>query len=179
KSTDAETAPRTPAPAPAAAAGSARRDDHAPDERPRTPAPGGGAAADIPAASVPAANISSADILSTGVSAAGIPADKIIFLPPPGPARRRLVRRLRNEFPDTHILLENSAQADREARLINAPQRFGLCTPGRRRPHLTHTWSPPPGDGPGDHPAPSQVRLWEQWWESLGLPREPDDARLT
>ncbi|WP_334319230.1 lysophospholipid acyltransferase family protein [Termitidicoccus mucosus] len=105
---------------------------------------------------------------------AGAAADKVIFLPAPGPARRRLVRSLRNEFPDTHILLENSAGADREARLINAPQRFGLCAPGRRRPHLTHTWSPPPGDVSGDHPAPSQVRLWEQWWESLGLPREPE-----
>jgi lauroyl/myristoyl acyltransferase len=104
-------------------------------------------------------------------------ADKIIFLPPPGPARRRFVRRLHNEFPDAHILLENSAGADREARLINAPQRFGLCAPGRRRPHLTHTWSPPPGDGSGARPAPSPVRLWEQWWEALGLPREPDEAR--
>ncbi len=109
-----------------------------------------------------------------GCNPGGDAADRVILLPPPGPARRRLVRRLRNDFPDTHILLESSAGADREARLINAPQRFGLCAPGRRRPHLTHTWSPPPGDVSGDRPAPSQARLWEQWWESLGLPREPE-----
>jgi lauroyl/myristoyl acyltransferase len=65
-----------------------------------------------------------AAITAPGI-AAGV-ADKVVFLPPPGPARRRLVRRLRSEFPDTHLLLADSAEADREARLINAPQRFGL-----------------------------------------------------
>ncbi|MDR0902204.1 MAG: hypothetical protein LBM92_05480 [Opitutaceae bacterium] len=103
----------------------------------------------------------------TGHTSGNAAADKIISLPPPGPARRRLVRRLRGCFPDAHILLADSAEADREARLINAPQRFGMCAQGRARPRLTHTWSPPPAAA--GQPAPSQARLWEQWWESLGL----------
>jgi lauroyl/myristoyl acyltransferase len=121
-------------------------------------------------------------------------ADRIIPLPPPGAARRRLVRRLRGEFPDTHILLADTPAADREARLINAPQRFGLCAPGRRRPHLTHIWEPPSAAAATIAAAaeisannntvantvagqavaaPSLASLWEQWWQSLGLPESP------
>jgi lauroyl/myristoyl acyltransferase/ADP-heptose:LPS heptosyltransferase len=103
-------------------------------------------------------------------------ADRVLVLPSGDLTRRHFFRNLRNEYPDTHILLDDSRRAATEARLLGAPQRFGIQRKWRRG--LTHTWTPPEGLNETHLRRP---RLWELWWKNAhGLSVDADfsPARL-
>jgi ADP-heptose:LPS heptosyltransferase len=103
-------------------------------------------------------------------------ADRVLVFPSGESARRRFFRNLRDEYPDTHILLDDSRRAAAEARLVGAPQRFGILRKWRRG--LTHTWCPPEGLAETHLRRP---RFWELWWKNAhGLSVDADfsPARL-
>ncbi|MDR2863572.1 MAG: hypothetical protein LBV54_06850 [Puniceicoccales bacterium] len=84
-------------------------------------------------------------------------AEKVITLPQSGGlANWRFFRRLRGEYPDTYLVLEQSLRADIEAWLTGTPQRFGICPRHTWRPLLTHAWAPPKG-------AAHTAHLLERW----------------
>jgi lauroyl/myristoyl acyltransferase/ADP-heptose:LPS heptosyltransferase len=92
-------------------------------------------------------------------------AEKVIPLPVKTFARWRLAWKLRHAFPDTHILLPESASARFEAWLSGAPQRFGIAR-SRLAPSrflLSHPWQPPCAQ---DATRLHQAREWECWWQS-------------
>ena len=93
-------------------------------------------------------------------------AERVIVLPRAG--RRKFFRRLRQEYPDTLIVLTETAEGDREAKLTGAPQRMGMVRPGEKRRDLTHCWTLP-----ADQLAKeiSSEQCWEAWWEACGLPK--------
>lgn len=84
------------------------------------------------------------------------------------------IRQLALEYPDVQYLFTNSWRGDLEAKLIGAPQRFGLERPGRRRPLLTHTWKCPRDLKEAEI---HQTLLWEKAFRHFGmegpLPRSP------
>jgi ADP-heptose:LPS heptosyltransferase/lauroyl/myristoyl acyltransferase len=98
-------------------------------------------------------------------------ADRIITLPARGPGYWKFFRRLREEYPDVHVLFTNSWRGDLEARLAGAPQRFGLRRPGRARPFLTHVWRLPPDL---DETQLHQTAVWEKFFRHFGLQDELD-----
>ena len=78
------------------------------------------------------------EALQKSVELRGI-ADQIKTLPPiEDKERLKCLYNWCNDYPDTYILLTESTIADAEAKVIAAPQRFGLITPGLKRPVLTH-----------------------------------------
>jgi ADP-heptose:LPS heptosyltransferase/lauroyl/myristoyl acyltransferase len=98
-------------------------------------------------------------------------AERILALPAPGRGYWAFFRRLREEYPDVHVLFTNSFRGDFEAWLAGAPQRFGMHRPGRARPLLTHAWAVPAGlDESREH----QTRVWEKYFQHFGLRGELD-----
>ena len=96
-------------------------------------------------------------------------ADRLLSLPPKGVSYFCDFLRLRKEYPDTHILFTNSFRGDLEARLVRAPQRFGMVRPGKKRPLLTHVWKLPPTlDETTEH----QTAVWQKFLKYFGL-QEP------
>jgi ADP-heptose:LPS heptosyltransferase/lauroyl/myristoyl acyltransferase len=102
-------------------------------------------------------------------------ADRLIPLPPRGPAYWRFFRRLRHEFPDCWLLFTNSVRGDLEARLTGCRQRFGLVRRGGWRPLLTHTARPPSGL---DETRCHQFELWNEFLRHFGLHAAPDRTPL-
>jgi ADP-heptose:LPS heptosyltransferase/lauroyl/myristoyl acyltransferase len=99
--------------------------------------------------------------------------DRVVALPPHGPGYFPFFRRLREGYPDVHVLLTNSARGDAEAWLAGAPQRFGMARPGRWRPLLTHAWRVPHDlDETREH----QTRVWERFFRHFGLEGDLDFA---
>jgi ADP-heptose:LPS heptosyltransferase/lauroyl/myristoyl acyltransferase len=93
-------------------------------------------------------------------------ADNVRPLPAPGPGYLAHFAGLREQYPDTWILLTNSVRGDLEARIAGCPQRFGIIRPGRGRPLLTHGYRLPEGfDESGRH----QLELWEDFLRHFGL----------
>ena len=84
---------------------------------------------------------------------------------------------LRNQYPDTHLLLTNSTRGDLEARQIRAPQRYGLAMPGKPRPFLTHHYTPSE-EILGQLKTLHQTRLWEKMLQYFGLEVPLDTAPL-
>ncbi len=91
------------------------------------------------------------------------------------PGYFQFFKHLRDQFPDTQLLLTNSTRGDLEARHIGAPQRFGLVLPGRPRPLLTHTYQPPQ-EIRGQLDTLHQTRLWEHMLRHFGLQDPIPDA---
>jgi lauroyl/myristoyl acyltransferase/ADP-heptose:LPS heptosyltransferase len=102
-------------------------------------------------------------------------AERVIATPRNPAARPAFFRRLRDSFPDTHVLLDDSPDAPREAWLAGAPQRFGIHRGWRSKRYLTHVWTPPVlAEARMRRP-----RLWELWWKSAhGLTTEPDTSTV-
>ncbi|MDF9834157.1 heptosyltransferase-2 [Ereboglobus sp. PH5-5] len=96
-------------------------------------------------------------------------ADYLRELPRGALASRCYFKKLRLEYPDVFVNLDESARADREAKSTRSPQRFGLVRPGRRRPRLTDVYEAP-ADFLATNPAPSA--LWRKLFEHFGLPEE-------
>ena len=84
---------------------------------------------------------------------------------------------LRNQYPDTHLLLTNSTRGDLEARQLRAPQRYGLAMPGKPRPLLTHHYTPPE-DILAQLKTLHQTRLWEHMLRHFGLEIPLDTSPL-
>ncbi len=93
-------------------------------------------------------------------------AERVLVLPRDG--RRAFFRRLREEYPDTLILLTESAAADREGKLTGVPQRMGMARAGEKRPDLTCCWTIPAELSAKEI---SSAQRWEAWWEAWGLPK--------
>jgi ADP-heptose:LPS heptosyltransferase len=72
----------------------------------------------------------------------------------------------RHQFPDTYYQLTESYSADFEARLVNAPRRYGLVWPGTSRPLLTNSFEVDPG---WDERKNHQVDLWKDFLGHFGL----------
>lgn len=93
-------------------------------------------------------------------------AENVLTIPRAG--RRRFFRQLRWEYPDTLIVLTETAKGDREAKWTGAPQRMGMARAGEKRRDLTHCWTIP-ADLLAKEISPAQ--RWEAWWEACGLPK--------
>lgn len=81
----------------------------------------------------------------------------------------------RGRYADVQVLFTNSQRSDIEARLINAPQRFGIARKGKPRPLLTNTWQVP---ADLDEAALHQTLLWQRFLCHYGLTEEPDFSPL-
>jgi ADP-heptose:LPS heptosyltransferase len=97
--------------------------------------------------------------------------DRLLAVPPKGPAQRKFFRGLREEYPDTYILFTHSLRGDLGAKATGAPQRFGLTRPGKWRPLLTHAWRVP---GDLDESRIHQTRVGEKFFQHFGLKEELD-----
>lgn len=100
-------------------------------------------------------------------------ADRLRPLPPQGFSYFGHFHDLRLEYPDFFLLFTNSLRGDVEAWLTRCRQRFGLVRPGKRRPLLTHAWSPPPDFDESRH---HQFELWTNFLNHFGLAAAPDLA---
>ena len=78
---------------------------------------------------------------------------------------------LRKALPDTHLLFTNSTRGDIEARILGAPQRFGMRRPGKKRPLLTHCWDILASV---DEREVHQTRVWEMYLQHFGLQESLD-----
>lgn len=94
---------------------------------------------------------------------------------PEGIERWRTLARWRRDYPDIQILLTNSTRGDLEARLIGAPQRFGMLRPNKHRPLLTHCWQVPEQL---DERLKHQMDVWERFLKHFGLACPPDRTAL-
>lgn len=98
-------------------------------------------------------------------------ADKIISLPKKDYSYYFSFFRYRKEYPDLHFLFTNSLRGDLEARIIGAPQRFGMLRAGKKRPFLTDVWNVPANiDERENH----QTHVWLQCLRYFGLKEEID-----
>lgn len=94
-------------------------------------------------------------------------AQRVVALPEKGLGYWKHFWAMRRDYPDTHILFTNSTRGDLEARVMGAPQRFGMVRPGKSRPLLTHGWNLPASV---DEARVHQTRVWEKWLrEAHGL----------
>ncbi|QXD23381.1 hypothetical protein F7C95_15840 [Opitutia bacterium ISCC 51] len=101
--------------------------------------------------------------------------DKIIEIPKRNSRYIANFFRLRNQFPDTYYQLTTSLAADIEARLVNAPRRYGILWPGAKRPLLTDTFKMDPG---WDERKNHQTALWENFLRHFGLQGDIDFSPL-
>ena len=94
--------------------------------------------------------------------------DKVISLPEKSFswAYFGFFRNLKQQYPDTILLLTNSMRGDLEARLTGCPQRFGMLRPGKWRPLLSHSWKLP---ADLDETKVHQARVWERYLRNFGL----------
>lgn len=102
-------------------------------------------------------------------------ADQIIEIPKRNSRYAANFFRFRNQFPDTYYQLTTSIAADIEARLVNAPRRYGIRWPGTRRPLLTDTFRVDPG---WDERKNHQTELWEEFLRYFGLHGDIDFSPL-
>ncbi|OYV46311.1 MAG: hypothetical protein B7X06_03695, partial [Verrucomicrobia bacterium 21-51-4] len=79
--------------------------------------------------------------------------------------------RERARYPQTHILFTNSIRGDLEARILGAPQRFGLVRQGHPRPLLTDNLELPTDF---DLTQCHQTHLWEKMLRRFGLEESID-----
>lgn len=98
-------------------------------------------------------------------------ADKVIPLPEKNWKYFFKFWKLREEYPETEFLFTNSERGDIEARIINAPQRFGMERPGKKRPLLTHTWKMPESL---DATLMHQTEVWTLCLQHFGLRKAPN-----
>ncbi|MCZ6674717.1 MAG: hypothetical protein O7C75_17450 [Verrucomicrobia bacterium] len=93
-------------------------------------------------------------------------ADQVLSIPRHNAKYYRRFLNLRRMFPDTYYQLTQSVFGDLEARLINAPRRYGIRWPGTTRPLLTDTFDVDPGwDDRKNH----QIELWDDFFRHFGL----------
>ncbi len=92
--------------------------------------------------------------------------DRYLAVPETSSAQREFFCGLREEYPDTYILFTNSLRGDLGAKATQAPQRFGMLRPGKRRPLLTHAWRVPDDL---DETKIHQTRVWEKFFQHFGL----------
>jgi lipopolysaccharide heptosyltransferase II len=93
-------------------------------------------------------------------------ADRFIALPERGSGYFRAFYAMRQQYPDTYLLLTNSFRGDLEAFLTRCPQRFGMIRPGKRRPLLTDPYHLPEEiDEMQEH----QTAVWEKMAKHYGL----------
>jgi len=97
--------------------------------------------------------------------------DRVLAIPPPGPAQKKFFCSLREEYPDLYLLFTNSLRGDLGAKATGAPQRFGMTRPGKWRPFLTHEWRVP---AELDESTIHQTRVWEKFLQHFGLREELD-----
>src|SRR5690625_467732 len=57
--------------------------------------------------------------------------------------RRRFRKKMYRRYPTVHLVFSKCPQADRDARAIGAPHRYGIEIPGEERRDLTRCWNPP------------------------------------
>lgn len=97
-------------------------------------------------------------------------ADELIALPPKGKGYWEFCRSLGTRYPDRHLLFTNSLRGDLEAKLIGAPQRFGMERKGYPRPLINRKWKVPENlDLTKNH----QTLVWARWLrEACGLKQE-------
>lgn len=81
----------------------------------------------------------------------------------------------RGQYPHVQVLFTNSQRGDIEARLIGAPQRFGIVRHGKPRPLLTDAWRLP---ADLDEAALHQTHLWQRFLNHFGLKEAPDYSPL-
>ena len=93
-------------------------------------------------------------------------ADHFIPLPERGSSYFKSFYALRKSYPDTYLLLTNSARSDMEAFLTRCPQRFGMIRPGKHRPLLTDAYVLPPEF---DETQMHQTAVWEMMARRYGL----------
>ena len=93
-------------------------------------------------------------------------ADHFVPLPELGSGYFKAFYALRKSYPDTYLLLTNSARSDMEAFLTRCPQRFGMIRPGKRRPLLTDAYVLPPEF---DETQIHQTAVWEMMARRYGL----------
>lgn len=98
-------------------------------------------------------------------------ADKVLAIPRRSSRYFDKFRQMRFLFPDTYYQLTDSFVADLEARLINAPRRYGIRWPGTSRFLLTDTFNVDPG---WDERKNHQSELWEECLRTFGLKGEID-----
>ncbi len=79
------------------------------------------------------------------------------------------------DYPDAFILFTNSFRGDLEARLTQAPLRFGIQRPGKQRPLLTHAWKLP---ADLDESLVHQTEVWNLFMQHFGLKSAPDFTPL-
>jgi ADP-heptose:LPS heptosyltransferase/lauroyl/myristoyl acyltransferase len=93
-------------------------------------------------------------------------ADRLRPLPAAGAGYLSHFAAVRAQYPDTWILLTNSARGDLEAATAGCPQRFGILRKGASRPLLTDAYRPPDGF---DESLNHQIRLWEDFLRHFGM----------
>jgi heptosyltransferase II len=103
-------------------------------------------------------------------------ADRILPLPKRGFQYFRKIQSLRKQFPDTYYQLLSSQSADLEAKLIDAPRRYGMRWPSTTRTLLSHTFDIDPG---WDESKNHQKELWKEFLQYFGLKAEIDYSPLT
>ncbi len=101
--------------------------------------------------------------------------DRTLSIPKRNTAYYLKFLKLQNSFPDTYYQLTESTSADLEAKLINAPRRYGMCWPGSTRLFLTDTFNIDPG---WDEKKNHQAALWEEFLRFFGLQTEIDFSPL-
>ena len=102
--------------------------------------------------------------------------DRFLAVPPKGPGQQKFFCALREEYPDVYVLFTNSFRGDLAAKMMDAPQRFGIVRPGKWRPFLTQAWRVPPELDEAKIP---MVRLWEKFFQHFGLREELDLSPVT
>ena len=102
-------------------------------------------------------------------------ADSVVSVPKRNTNYYRNFLKLRYEFPDTYYQLAHSLPSDIEAKLVNAPRRYGIRWPGNSRILLTDTFDVDPGwDTRKNH----QTELWDEFLRYFGLQGEVDFSPL-
>ena len=97
--------------------------------------------------------------------------DRYLAVPENFAEQRTFFCNLREEYPDTYIIFTNSLRGDIGSKGTEAPQRFGMVRPGKRRPLLTHAWRVPEDL---DETKIHQTRVWEKFFQHFGLKEELD-----
>jgi ADP-heptose:LPS heptosyltransferase/lauroyl/myristoyl acyltransferase len=98
-------------------------------------------------------------------------ADRFLSLPRKGWRYFWDVRSLSQEMPDFYILLTHSLRGDLEAKVLRAYETFGIQIPDRRRIFVRHPWV-----APADTLEIHQTRLWERFFQSMGMREEISNA---
>jgi len=93
-------------------------------------------------------------------------ADKVLEIPRRNTSYYGKFMQMRDEFPDSLYQFNYSLSSDFEARVLNAPRRFGIRLQGTVRPLLTDTFEVDPG---WDERKNHQIELWKEYLKHFGL----------